>query len=531
MATRTIATDIHAALTQGRDAWHEDTGWPVSEPQFRALNRALDAGFDQAYGALDDAWRDLLLADFRFVAFLAQYLHARTVQDSAAQSGANLMVGRDSAQYYEVPWPDVGSEYRDWLRNRHFLPFLRMFRRRLVYGGDRSPFQALGDTLKRRDTWSFGAWDASKRGYIRSNNLSCEFPFVEHLAPKRSTKKMDGLHKTRAVLGDWLEKIDAGLRESGGTGITIDLLLGSWLDRLSDLGSLYEAVRRRRNLPETLIVGSLGNPLFRTVALAARRRGTKVVGFSHGHNMGYTHESARSYINIGISDEYVCATPKAVESLSALTRDVPFTRNTRTKFVSTNVPTYKNLWESHGGRAWPRKIRSVVIVGFPMHATRYIYGTGLFWNFKLDIEVRVARTLRASGIRVLYRPHPDTGQLMCTVMAQEVDEVLLQPFETAYRQADALLFTYPLTTTFGFALCSEKPVILIDMEGEAWYQDIYRLIKKRCALVGAKFDERNRVSFKTEDLHAAMEEALEKQDYEYVFTYLFPTPDETTAPQ
>lgn len=531
MATRAIATDIHAALSFGCEAWHEDTSWPVGEQQFRSLNSALDRGFDEAHNALDDTWRDLLLADFRYVTFLKQYLHAQAVQSSAAQSGLTVMVGRESAQFYEVRWQEIGARNEDRLRKRHSLPLLRMLRRRLIYGAHELSFRALGDVLRQRDSWSLGAWDAGKRKYIRDNSLACDFPFVENLVHLPPTRQSDGLQAVRDVLADWLAKIDADCRETGSTGLAVEALLTSWLDRLNDLRALYEAVRQRRNLPETVLVGSVGDPLYRTVALAARRQGAKVVGFQHGHNMGYTYEWARSYIDVSISDEYVCATPKAVESLGALARVVPFTRDVRTKFVSNSVSIYETLWNQHGGRRWPQEIRSVIIVGFPMNAMRYAYGTGLFWNFKLDLELRIIRTLRASGIKVLYRPHPATEHLMSKVMASEADEILLQPFEAVYQQADALLLTYPLTTTFGFALCSEKPIILIDMEGEAWYQDIYRLIKKRCALVTAKFDERNRVSFKAQDLLAAMEEALDRRDYEYVFTYLFPAPHEVSAPE
>jgi hypothetical protein len=536
--TPILATDIGAALNQGLGQWQAKNYWPISETEYRALNRTIDGEFNRAYASFDETWRDLFLADFGYINFLAQHIHARAVGAFAAQNDTELRQGQRSATvfytaraplgseaFYHPDWTGLGSVFRSrFAYEQPRFPRLRMMRRRFIYNSHLSVLRAIASTLNPPETWSLGKWDDLKVKYLRQHNLVCDFPIPERIVIGAAPDVASGSEHARDVLADFLERVAEYCRDSFNFDLEFDGVLQAWIERLISLHRLYIAAMQHRRNPRTILVGRTGEPLIRTIALAARRNGAKIVGFQHGHNMGYTHESARSYIDVGISDEFVCPTPKAVESRGNLAKSVAFTQDARTKFVSVGDQSYQALWNRHAGKIWPEKIRSVMVVGYPMDANRYIYGTGLFWNFKLDLELRIVRTLRQAGLKVLYRPHPAAQHVTPNLMAPEVDEVLLEPFEMVYQSADAILFTYPLTSTFGIGLCSEKPIILIDMEGEAWYQDIFRLLRKRCAIVSAKFDERNRVSFEPKDLLAAIDEAVETRDYEYVFTYLFSTP-------
>jgi hypothetical protein len=536
--TSILATDIGAALNQGLGQWQAENYWPISEPEFRALNRTIDEEFDRAYAIFDETWRDLFLADFGYVNFLAQHIHAKAVSEFAYRNQIVLRQGSRSVDVfdtsrailgsetvYDPNWTGLGSVFRSrFAHGQPRFPRLRLMRRRAIYNSHLPLVRALASSFKSAESWNLGAWSALKVKYIRQNDLVCDFPFPERLVNGDLPFEAVGSEQARDVLAGLLNRVAAYCRDSLNFNLDFNRILQTWIERLISLHSLYLAVLQRRRLPSTILVGRTAEPLIRTIALAARRKETKIVGFQHGHNMGYTHESARSYIDVSISDEFVCPTPKAAESFSDLAKLQSFTRNARTNFVSVGDQSYQALWNRHAGKIGPEKIRSVMVVGYPMDANRYIYGTGLFWNFKLDLELRIVRTLRQAGLKVLYRPHPAAQHVTPNLMAPEVDEVLLEPFEMVYQAADAILFTYPLTSTFGIGLCSEKPIIFINMEGEAWNKDLFRLLRKRCAIVSAKFDERNRVSFEPKDLLAAIDEAVETRDYEYVFTYLFPTP-------
>ena len=374
--------------------------------------------------------------------------------------------------------------------------------------------------FKRSSNWNIGALTSGKLAYMTEQNRIYDFPFVERLYDKNLAVDRNGTERVRGVLAQMLSNIANYCSDQFQFRLDVDNILVAWIERLSTLHQLYDGTLRMRHPPDTILIGGASDPFIRTVALALRRNGAKTVGFQHGHNMGYTWESARSYIDVSISDEFVCASASAATALQNLAKGEAFTRNCATRFVATNDPTYRMLWDQSLGSAQVDLVRSVMVLGFPMNAIRYVYGTGLFWNFKLDLELRIVRALRQNGYNVLYKPHPDTHEIMKMVMQGEADSVIPERFEAAYGEADALLFTYPLTTTFGFAVCTEKPIVLIDMKGESWYEDIYEKIGKRCALVDAHFDDRNRVAFDTNELLEAIRIAPEKRDSDYVVSYM-----------
>lgn len=529
--TPVVAADVRTAHEIGLMDWQRDLSWPVSEGQFRDLCESLDREFDTAYEALDETTRDLFLADLTYTHFLAQYVHAKSVEVRADQSGVAVRFGKEAGTLYSPNWESKGNEYRARLRREqpHF-PTLRLLRRRFIYN-DHLPFRrALWSAVSPGKTWNLGAWTAAKKAYVRQKELVCDFPFLERFARAKNLSPADtgtadmAMTTARDVLFAFLTKLADQARELDVT-LDIDPILQTWMERLASLRPLYLAALEHRRMPDTILIGRAGYAFIRTVALAMRRAGARTVGFQHGHNPGYTHNATRNYVSISVSDEFVSVSPKAAESLETSAHRTAFTNRRATKFVSVPVPVYRELWERHGGRVKGGPVRSVILLGYPMNANRYVYGTGLFWSFKLDLELRIVRTLRHAGLRVLYKPHPDSAAIMNEVMASEVDQVLLRPFESEYQMVDGLIFTYPHTTTFGFALCSEKPIVLINMEGEAWYDEIRTLISDRCVFVGARFDERNRVVFDADELLQAIEASPNRRSDKYVSRYLLAETD------
>ena len=70
--------------------------------------------------------------------------------------------------------------------------------------------------------------------------------------------------------------------------------------------------------------------------------------------------------------------------------------------------------------------------------------------------------------------------------------------------ADAFLFDVSQSTTFWEAVCTDRPVILIDFGITRFNATVAPLIRRRCRVVTARWDERNLPSIDPGELTDAL---------------------------
>ena len=124
-----------------------------------------------------------------------------------------------------------------------------------------------------------------------------------------------------------------------------------------------------------------------------------------------------------------------------------------------------------------------------MTEQRYPCSTNELLQFMLDLELKVIEVLPAVGRRVIYRPHPMTAEAMVRLMEPNVDRIELASVETVWNKEKMMTFTYPLTTTFGFALCTEVSIVIGDVAGWEWNAEARSPLEGRCAFSPATVDE------------------------------------------
>ena len=95
-----------------------------------------------------------------------------------------------------------------------------------------------------------------------------------------------------------------------------------------------------------------------------------------------------------------------------------------------------------------------------------------------------------------------------------VNEYLSEPFELVWRSADLILFTYTSTTTFGFALTTSLPIILIDSATDNRDRKERKQMEGRVNIVDAKVDAKMKIVFNKEDLISKI------QNNSYSFQYV-----------
>jgi hypothetical protein len=163
-----------------------------------------------------------------------------------------------------------------------------------------------------------------------------------------------------------------------------------------------------------------------------------------------------------------------------------------------------------------------MVVGYPMNAVRYLYSSGDFFLFQVDLELRMMRLFKENGFIVLYKVHPERRKEAEGIYEGACDQILGEPFEEVWPQADAIVYPITTSSTFGYALTTNRPLIALDLQGKRWNRDAYDLLKKRCTMVPAWFTERNRVDFDEKNLLEALQRKPETPDYAYVRELMVP---------
>ena len=158
-----------------------------------------------------------------------------------------------------------------------------------------------------------------------------------------------------------------------------------------------------------------------------------------------------------------------------------------------------------------------------MNPYRFHYAEGCFFPFRLDLELRVINLLKKHGFKVIYKMHPERQHEVEGIFDGLVDRIITKPFEKVYKEADALFFGYGNSTTFGFALGTNRPLFLIDIENTNWNPEVHELLSRRCIIVPAKFDEKNRIQFDEGYFLEKLGQKPEMPDFAYVEKFMIPT--------
>jgi hypothetical protein len=519
-----LCGDSSAFVASGFDPKGVDPVWPVGERQFHRFVRAVHAAYEEKHRLLAGEDADLWLADYTFVTILIQVVHAGAAKVMADAAGKALILGPRTERYHRPAWKAWADAYRPPQANlaAPLLRRLRQLRRRYLYNAHLSKLQRVLASLGTPSTWSLGALHALKdEVWLAGERV--DFPVVEKFAdlPVRMVPIQPQL---KAAVQDFLKTLHHLGADHFGVALPVEEAGAAWQSRLSDLAGTYRKVLALRRKPLRVVVGSAGDPIIRTIALALRRSGAVIVSVLHGHNVGYTYETDRSIIDVSIASEFVAPSVRAAASLARLARAEDITRNQAVSFISCATTQYVSQLERSSSRvARPDGQKAVLLVGYAYNGHRYTYGAGLFDPMRRDLELRLVRSLRNLGYRVIYKPHPSTQDIARLIFESEVDVFDTRPFSAAVDAADILLFTYPQTTTLGDSVTGSHPIVLLDVEDQRWNEEVRLSLSTRCHMVSARIDGQNRIDFSEQDVAAGLERAFQAPvSHQYVTDFLGP---------
>lgn len=508
-----LATDITCLERLGLDAWLESFRWPISQPDFQRLTDLIHGLWEQACHVLEGDDRDVMMSE-NVPAWLMQIAHAALAAAAVRGAGGELLLGRMSESYYRPDWNGLGSAYshvlaqsagrltaRRWLRNLGFNRELPLLRRAAA--------------LFRADAVALGSNDALRARYVRWHRWGVDNTYIPLLAagarpePLAPALRREAEGLAEAVCSNLAGRFQASLDGDG--------LRRALAARLAMLMGVHRQVRRRaRAVP--LLVTESAKPLHKVAACAWRSGTGTTVGFHHGHAVGELKLPARAYGEFYAYDEFACPSQVSAEAFAADYAATPLAAHGSPRFV---VPDGVAEGRAATGPspAFPRRVRRVMIMGYPMNATRYLRHGGLFWAPQLELEIRLARLLIRGGFEVLYKVHPERPQPVSSIMSSIGCRVVPERFEQVADMADAIVVKYIFSSTFPTVLASDRPVYLIDTERALWNPAYRDLLARRCTIIPAAVEADGRIGFDEQALLTGLAGEQSMPDYSYVDKY------------
>jgi hypothetical protein len=269
--------------------------------------------------------------------------------------------------------------------------------------------------------------------------------------------------------------------------------------------------------PKKLLLTSLGNPIHRIFSSAWRYAGGEVVGLSHGNTYS-NHYSDRIFIELSAVDVFVSTSRGHKEIVrQAVDNFAPDFRNC--KIISSKNNIYKPLFGRLQSDPPVNKIKKIMVIGYIIDNCVAIDAE--YHTFaRLYHQLEIVKLLKGSGFYVIYKPRFEMLTEIKGIFEAYADEVIIDRFEDVYHSADCLLFSAPYSTTFGFSLLTNKPIVLINIKGNPWYPRAFELVKERCAVVKAETVD-GKIVFNEQDVLNAVQESINNINYDILYEFAF----------
>ena len=274
-----------------------------------------------------------------------------------------------------------------------------------------------------------------------------------------------------------------------------------------------------KHKPKNLLFSSgFGCQIHRLFCSAWRYAGGRVIGFSHGGSYNHCY-SPRNFNELSMAEQYIVSSKGNEEIIKQSAKDFfPDYKTANIVHIKKNI--YKPLFGKLQSDPPVNKIKKIMVVGavveYHFNSIDTEYHTFSF----LYNDIQLIKILKKAGYYTIYEPRPDTMHETYGIFEKYADDVLKGKLEDVYNRADCLIFSSPYSNAFGFSLLSNKPIVLINVEGYLWYPRAFELIKKRCRIVEA-YSADGRIVFDEKELVKAVELSLNNIDYEILYEFAF----------
>jgi hypothetical protein len=503
--------DIHHAALNPAAEFDLDWSWPIPQSVYDDLTRDLIEWFDQLH--IDLAPHPDSLIAFQLIKpNLIKELSCfacTLVEVSAAQRNQNKLVYGESETLFEMIDNDQYSDFS-----------VMRFKRSENSSGASTSIRTWASGQKRR----FGRRSASKvssqsvlalnlnpigQQIVSDSAQSFRFTMPDLVKARSGNPQVPAIlddlaNKIRQKLKSLLAVIDVEISTKAEAYVLRSIrshFRNAWSDfsiktQISGLGS-----------DSTLVTGTGGNYAARVITQQFWKAGAKVIRASHGGDTPLFEEWVWPNIEVPFTSSVIMYGSKSAE---AVRRQVTArSESTMPMYPHTieaaGSDSHTEIWNRSSPLADGKSIKNVTVIAASFTSTlRAVPHKKLQDIVYYEWHRRLLRDLSAAGYSVLSKRHPkglvanrnifiDTG----------ATELLRTPMAQVENSTDAYVIDFPGTALLE-ALCTKKPVVLIDLPVKVMTEEARSSLKKAAQIVQARFDEQNRVIVDQDELDAAL---------------------------
>jgi hypothetical protein len=537
-ASTSFSLDIQTILTQDLDAWSKRFYWPTPHALFRNLTSELLSSYwsyvnRYPQGSLAN---EVLLISHKVILEYAILLYSFSVLKSLEQSGKSRpATSPESHWHFLIHEGRPRNVTADIIFNHRFdMSVKARWMRRLRNTARR--FKASST-----QTWRSLIYPSRANHLVFQPNPLCK-AFI------RSRPADPWMFAETADLFGWasapLSLDTASLISTLGSDLlrmakslekkhAIQLPEASWKfltqmtkDQMTASAQDYTKIRLwlRQHHVSKLFTGCVGGYYRRVAAAAMKAEQGEVISFDHGGHTWHPYEFAAIndfYVlnNFYAVDRYILYSKSVIPLARKLLERSSISRlNSAIVFEATPSAEYQTLAASKGSVRSDLPLKRIMLIG------SIFLGERILMNYEsdpihLDLEYRLIQCLTQAGFEVIYKQHPG-GILRAPVeWNNPLVKSTREPFENVLNQADAFIFTYTATSALAPALCTKKPVFILDCDRRDW-QDDRKTLEDRCTFIPCEVDSRQRVLFDEARLLDAIRNKREPENSQFAANYL-----------
>lgn len=520
--------DVFGIKKIGIEKWQDEFFWPVKDDEFFFLIDQVCHEFQQEIESQSQTLQDIMVSASGLTHQYALFLHSLLVIKRLQDHGYQILCD-DRSEYY---WELLNKKFKTNFNQTHkkseiIKDSVKQVIKFFIFNRF-SPENIISTFETRKTVLSLGSFTQLKRDFFK--NHKGLILHGSNLRYFRSNHRRAGRKGSPPEVRSTVESLGKRLlRIAFRSDIPLDDFSQKYLELMTEqsfktLHEIYDRIlRNSRKRIDVLLLSEVAKPVNKAICFALKRKfGTKVIGFEHGNTFGNTLSKGLASTEMAHCDEFIVSTSNSIANFREIQKISRFPYGKSTKILSVDTSYYKRLWQINRSSSLPVKIRTVMLIGFPMNQYRYDEVPGHFSLFHLDLELRLLRFFRKNGLRVIYKVHPNRLKEAKGIFEGLAHEIKSEPFEEVYQECDAYVFGHTDTSTFGIALCTNKPIISIEIQGKRWNPGPYELIARRCKLVPAWIDSRSRVIYDESKLMEYIKEKVELANSEVVEQYMFP---------
>jgi len=509
-----VLPDISAVKKAGINYYKDNYFWPVPEDEYHEFIEFMHSEYVKLIINLDDKVYDIALVEYTFiVSELTGIFHYNYVKSYAKMKGLSIDPATESYSYLYPDWKLIESYY-----SNISFPYGRIMRgvRRLVknifFNKHLSIFKIISKLILNSNTVGIGSNDAIKKSYIEKEGIFCDHrDWIDLIYINKPSSKSNRLcdSLTNEAIIPFLKSL-----ESKGTLFTKDLdfskILSSWKKRIGDASIIYTNLFYNDNIKfERLLVTEVVKPYNKLISVALQRKGVEVYCFDHGNDSSVTNYEIGNQNERAHCKKFIVPTPGVKRKYEEIYSKNTLENRTGIKYISVGQSKYIDLLKSNSKIKKSSNLNKIMIIGTPPNANRYYYEKGWFFYFKIKLELKIIDTLHDLGYYVIYKAHPGTLVETKGLFEEYVDEYITDPYEKVWHLADSFVFTDTSSSTFGYALTTNRHIVLLDNVDNIHHDITWELLKKRVDVIPSYIDNRMYIRFSENDFYKSFEDKSE----------------------